>query len=163
MLVLHSRNSHSPNEMCPVRSSAILRFASFLVLALVFAWTSGLGFAQSLSPATSVVWQLQSAIPGIGGIVELTPTTDPDQLLGAPGQYIAKTNFQDASVSPDGLAGSVEIFPDTKSLAARQAFLKISNVGTPEHDVARGAVLLRVYTASSATNYDAAFAALALP
>jgi hypothetical protein len=130
---------------------------------LLLASTVSIASAQSLSPATSVVWQLQYAIPTISGVVELTPTTDPDQLLGAPGQYVAKTNFQDPSVSPDVAAGSVEVFADTRSLAARQAFLKVSSVGTPEHDVARGTVLLRIYTLSPASNYDAAFTALSLP
>jgi len=126
---------------------------------LLAAGTSGVASAQSLSPATSVVWQLQATIPTISGVVELTPTTDPDQLLGAPGQYIARTNFQDSQ----GLTGSVEVFADTKSLAARQAFLTISGTGSPEHDVARGTVLLRVYTPAAVPNYDAAFANLALP
>ncbi len=140
-----------------------LRRSGLWVALVLLMCTASLASAQSLSPATSVVWQLQAAIPTIGSVTELTPTTDPDQLLGAPGQYVAKTTFVDPSVAADGIAGCVEVFPDTKSLAAREAFLKLSGAGTPEQDVARGTVLLRIYTSSAATDYNAAFAALALP
>lgn len=127
--------------------------------------------AQSISPATSLVWQLSNQITTVTQVWELTPTTDPDQLLGLPGQYFAKTLFADSQVTLNsGYTGSIEVFSDTRALTRRQAYLKqynpadyvVADPRSPSH----ATVLLRIPAAIDPLllrQYDGAFLGLVLP
>jgi hypothetical protein len=59
-----------------------------------------------------------------------TPDTDPNQLLGRPGQYVAKVSWTDPR-APEGDA-TIEVFADAEALRARKAYTEaISPAGGP--------------------------------
>lgn len=62
-----------------------------------------------------------SGIP-VTDLVVFTAETDPNKLLGRPGQYIAKVSWKDPRVSTADLA-TIEVFPDAASLQARFAYI----------------------------------------
>jgi hypothetical protein len=84
--------------------------ASVVLAGLVWlmpAPTAQPALAQPVSAATNAVWQLEQQLnTTFTSVVELTAGSDPDQLLGFPGQYVAKTTF----LNPRGDTGSVEVF-----------------------------------------------------
>src|SRR5438309_1652240 len=46
--------------------------------------------------ASFLVDALQPLVPSMGGVVNYTDATDPNRLLGRPGQYASKANFIDS-------------------------------------------------------------------
>src|SRR5438046_492449 len=60
----------------------------------------------TLSQAARVVTQLTTRYSTIASLTDYTARTDPDQLLGLPGQYVARADFEDTN----GVAGTVEVF-----------------------------------------------------
>jgi hypothetical protein len=88
----------------------------------------------------------------------VTPTTvytaasDPNHLLGRPGEYTSKANFADSRVttSGDGVAagGSVEVFPNQADATRRAVYIQSVTQAAPiagaEYDYVSSAILLRV-------------------
>ena len=59
----------------------------------------------------------------ISDVVVFTAETDPNKLLGRPGQYIAKVSWRDTRVtSPTDLA-TIEVFADAASMQSRFTYL----------------------------------------
>lgn len=96
--------------------------------------------------------------------------SDPNELLGRPGQYFAKATWRDARIRPDqddpnrmdvDLGGTVELFRTPAEFEARRQYLELlTTSGVPwfvSYQYARWPVILRVSKAlppSLAAEYD---------
>src|SRR5262245_20926624 len=90
---------------------AITRFVAGLCL--LVATTAGRAVAApSISPAATIA---AAVSPNVVNLNDFTATSDPDQLLGLPGQYTSKATFTDL----DHLVGTVEVFARPEDLAGR--------------------------------------------
>jgi hypothetical protein len=104
----------------------------------------------------------------VTGIRVLTAASDPNHLLGRPGEYTSKTEFADsrkAGEAGPGVAagGSVEVYQDHAGAVRRarciQSIVQAAPVLGAEYDYVAGAVLLRVsgqLTPAQARRYRAA-------
>jgi hypothetical protein len=121
--------------------------------------------------AEEVVLALRAAGAPIGTYVVYTDATDPNDLIGRPGGYRSKASFHDTRLPFDPAfhpdeGGTVEVFPDAESAAARLEYLEgIQHVAPlfAEHRYLRGAVLVRVsryLTEEQAGVYEAAVEAV---
>jgi hypothetical protein len=114
-------------------------------------------------PASSsfVVAALRSNMGHVLASTDYTPDSDPDQLLGLPGQYVSKTAFVDDRVAPYG--GIVEVFGATGDRVARTVTLqKFSQPQSQEYYFGVGVVLLRLsgsLAQAQANDYAAALQA----
>jgi hypothetical protein len=89
----------------------------FLALALV---ACGMSATVTTPSAKQVVIRLRGAGLPIGTYRVYSEVTDPNKLLGRPGQYLGKVNFQDRRVKASerlsrfdvSAGGSVEVFGD---------------------------------------------------
>jgi hypothetical protein len=93
--------------------------------------------AQSISPAAQIIVQLGRPVER-----DYNATTDPEGLLGLPGQYVARATFAD---------GSVEVFSTPADRDGRAQYL--ANTSTDllyVADYSTGSVLLRVSVAAQA-------------
>lgn len=148
-------------------------FTALLVLALLSACGSmrtGQGSRQQSLTAQQVVEQLAQRVPTVKPGVVYTAETDPNHLLGRPGQYLSKAMFVDTRIkpgaidSPDSVAvgGSVEVFADGQGAQARMKYIQAITAGFPtaaEYDYASGPVLVRVgktLTPAQASEYQKA-------
>jgi hypothetical protein len=126
-----------------------------LLNALVAALVVGAGPAQAqpldqaLSPAASIVVQLEASLPGLGGLIDYTARTDPEQLMGTPGAYISLAAFTDSQAP--GASVTVEVFATAADRTNRIAQLTAipSAVETDLTSVS-APVLLRLFSVSSA-------------
>lgn len=108
--------------------------------------------APSGNQATMVVNALHAAGLPVTLTVVYTAASDPNHLLGRPGQYTAKVAFEDARVKgsdPTELdaidnGGSVEVFATAAQAAARITYIQAFAALAPEYDYQQGGVLLRV-------------------
>jgi hypothetical protein len=99
-----------------------------------------------------VLGQLRGHGLPIGEHVEYTAETDPNELLGRPGQYVSKVNFNDKRLTPDDdftvdAGGSIEAFASPDEAAARVAYIDSVTEGNAmlvEYHWANGPVVLRV-------------------
>jgi len=122
--------------------------------------------SPSMSAAAQIVRQLHGSIPTVQLITEYNSTTDPDGLLGLPGQYTAKVQFADGNT----LTGYVEVFDTASDRASRvDALLPLSQSGS-EKDVSSGKLLLRLIPSATASpaainvdSYQSALAAVTPP
>jgi len=106
-------------------------------------------FAQAaISPAASIAGQLGTPGDTILSVVDFTTVTDPDGLLGAPGQYIAKARFTDSA----GISGDVEVFANARDARTRLGSLAGAAAVGQEVDTAQGLVILRLYFLSGDDN-----------
>jgi hypothetical protein len=115
---------------------------AWLIALLVVAAAPASALAQAaVSPAANVAGQL--VIPGstILSVSDFTAATDPDLLLGAPGQYIAKARFIDSA----GVQGDVEVFANARDARTRTLGLAGAAAAGQELDVQQGLVLVRFY------------------
>ncbi len=118
--------------------------------------------AAALSPAqspASVIAKFQAAHLPVQPSITYTAESDPNHLLGRPGQYTAKESWTDTRVDPSqvrdhaagnvDLGGSVEQFGSTADAQTRSAY--IANVekglGITEYDYVTGTALVRVSSA----------------
>jgi hypothetical protein len=97
---------------------------------------------------------------------------DPNELLGRPGQYIAKVNFIDTTVVDAPIAydvaegGSIEVFESQDLAQARSDYVQSVTQTVPtliEYDFVVGTVLLRLsksLTPDDAGAYEAALATI---
>lgn len=106
-----------------------------------------------LTSAESVLLALQASGLPIGNYIAYTPETDPNELLGRPGQYISKANFVDTSLGSGsgffdlGDGGSIEVFEDEEQARSRADYIQTvieKNPALVEYDFVEGTVLLRV-------------------
>jgi hypothetical protein len=126
--------------------------------------------------ASTVTAKLAAAVPGLRTILTYTAASDPNHLLGRPGEYTSKTAFGDPRVKPADVAGqrrdaiarggSVEVYPTAAGAKARAAYIQRMVQAMPsaaEYDYVHGGVLVRVsglLTPAQAAVYKAAVATL---
>jgi len=77
--------------------------------------------APNVSPAAAIAAQLNS---NLVNVTDYTAATDPEQLLGVPGEYTAKAAFADAR----GVVGTVEVFATPDDFANRLFTIKALQV-----------------------------------
>jgi len=113
----------------------------------------------AFSQAAALVAQLQSVRPSVSLLVDYSQDTDPEYLLGLPGQYQAKATFADSLMSaPAGTAtGSIEVFARASQLQNRLS----SMLRAPgERDITFGTILVRVFVSRGADDLNAYCSAL---
>jgi hypothetical protein len=119
--------------------------------------------------ASDVVTAFTSAGLPVGKVEVYDASTDSNQLLGRPGQYVAKFNFADTRLEqPEGdmVGGSVETFKSAEDLKTRQAYIaKLAKQLSlaVEYEYTDGLMLLRLdkaLTPDQAAAYDKAFQAV---
>jgi hypothetical protein len=139
----------------------------WILLLLLVACGGGSTATPPPADANAVVDKLSAAGLPIGERMSYTASTDTNQLLGRPGQYVSKTSFRDTR-SPDQSAavsldegGSVETFASTDD--ARRRFDYVDGISQSplfaEYHWLRGTTLLRVshrLTPDQAKEYEAA-------
>lgn len=119
--------------------------------------------------AKGVIQELQSAGLPVGEVTAWTADTDPNKLLGRPGQYIDKATFRDTRLQPlpepDVQAGGdIEIFRTAGELQVRRDYIEAVTRSSPllaQYVFSSGLVLLRVsgeLTPDQAAAYDRALA-----
>ena len=123
--------------------------------------------------AGQVTRALQARGLPVTGIEVLTAASDPNHLLGRPGEYTSKTEFADSRITGEagqGVAagGSVEVFAGHAGAVRRARYIQAIVQADPalgaEYDYVAGAVLLRVsgqLTPAQARRYKTALAAIA--
>lgn len=127
-----------------------------------------------LSAALGVLSGLAAEGIPIGEFVDYTPQTDPNELMGRPGGYTSKVNFQDTRLTPESTdfdtqdGGAIEVFASEDDLNDRIARLEATWEAFPivPKDVlySEGTILLRVSTrllTPDVESYGAALEALA--
>jgi hypothetical protein len=134
--------------------------------------TAGGASCADLTSAESVLLALQEAGLPIGDYVVYSAEDDPNELLGRPGQYIAKVNFIDTTVVDAPIAydvaegGSIEVFESQDLAQARSDYVQSVTQTVPtliEYDFVVGTVLLRLsksLTPDDAGAYEAALATI---
>lgn len=122
--------------------------------------------------AAQVTHALQARGLPVTGIEVLTAASDPNHLLGRPGEYTSKTEFADSRITGEagqGVAagGSVEVFAGHAGAVRRARYIQAIVQADPalgaEYDYVAGAVLLRVsgqLIPAQALRYRAALAAI---
>ncbi|GAA1397445.1 hypothetical protein GCM10009639_34840 [Kitasatospora putterlickiae] len=107
--------------------------------------------------ANAALTALSKAVPSIKLVKAYTAETDPNHLLGRPGQYVSKVAFSDSRLKAADLegadeddiirGGSIETFATETEAAARLGYLQGVIKALPaalEYDyVVRGTVLIR--------------------
>jgi len=99
-----------------------------------------------------VIDMLERAGLPIGAVKNYTASSDPNELLGRPGQYTGKANFQDKRLTPSqdfdiSGGGSVETFANEDEAAARYEYVGAIAEGSAlfaEYDFLEGTVVLRL-------------------
>lgn len=122
-------------------------------------------------PLTSeeIVAAFKEAGLPVGTVEVYDASTDPNELLGRPGQYTAKFNFADTGLEQYGedlRGGSLESFGSEKDLQNRVDYIKSimdSMPGLVEYQYVNGLMLLRLdkgLTPDQAAAYDMVFQGL---
>jgi hypothetical protein len=132
-------------ELGKARAGFGIAVAAIVAASVASAATSGGPTAQQ------VVGKLKQAGLPIGRYRIYTASTDPNKLLGRPGQYTSKVNFNDtrlgfkADYAVDG-GGSVEVFANVQDAQRRYKFM-VALAKSPlfaEYDYLQGVILLRL-------------------
>lgn len=85
-----------------------------------------------LPDASSMVQMIKESSPNVGNTVTYDETTDPNGLLGRPGEYIGKSDFEDirleqvninAGFENDYVGGTFEIFSSAEDCQKRYEYL----------------------------------------
>ena len=130
-------------------------------------------------PATNVdhvvIRQLLRAGLPLGDVEVYTAETDPNGLIGQPGGYVSKLNFQDTRLEVTGYpfntenGGSVEVFPTAVLATASKDYIQALATKDPlyaEYDYVNGPILLRLskrLTPEQVAEYEQALKAIRLP
>ena len=155
----------------------IARILAMLMLFAVLALgcsTPGRAQEAPAPTAESVIAHLKAAGLPIAEEVIYTAETDTNQLLGRPGQYIAKAAWRDTRVTgvwaTDEVStmsgGGVEVFANEAERITRQDYLiEVSRMPLlgGQYNYGKGTVLVRVaraLTPDQAADYERALAAL---
>jgi len=116
---------------------------ALVLLAATASPVSALPFQQAaVSSAARVAAQLSTPSSTIKGLTDYNARSDPDGLLGLPGQYIARADF---NVSNE-ISGPVEVFATSSDRARRQQGL---GPGAQAAYIWNGRVLLRLFGSPS--------------
>jgi hypothetical protein len=126
--------------------------------------------------ARTAYQQMSRTVTSMGRPGTVTATTDPNYLLGRPGEYTSKVTFTDSSVPAGDVAGAgpgdverggaIEVFAHPGDARTRAAYIRSVTRGMPalaEYDYVQGTVLVRVsrYLAPKrAAAYESAVARL---
>ncbi|OKI14183.1 hypothetical protein [Streptomyces sp. CB03911] len=123
--------------------------------------------------AAAVVAKLHAAVPSVAAGVTITAESDPNKLLGRPGQYTSKVTFTDSRIKAadvdgedkDSVArgGAVEVFATEADAAARVTYIQGIVKTMPaflEYDYAQGPVVLRASKQLTPAQVDSIKAAL---
>jgi hypothetical protein len=147
--------------MIPMQKPMPLHVASVWLIAVLIAALPVTTFAQAaVSPAAIVAGQLGTPGRTILSVSDFTVQTDPDLLLGAPGQYIARARFVDTA----GVQGDVEVFANARDARTHLGALAGAVTAGQEVDVTEGLVLVRLYNLlGDSQAYQAALAAAVTP
>lgn len=103
--------------------------------------------------AADVLSQLKSKGLPVGQSVTYTAETDVNNLLGRPGQYTSKVNFQDTRLAPQstnfdvGDGGSIEVFANAEDARRRRDYVEAISKSASflvEYQYLEGLVLLRL-------------------
>lgn len=88
---------------------------------------------ELITSATEMVLvsSLKSSGLPVQGVASLTAATDPDKLLGQPGQYSSKIVWKDARAGADEAA--IELFPDAASMQTRLQALQSIPKTSPQY------------------------------
>ncbi len=119
--------------------------------------------------AAHVVTKLKASGLPIGAYRVYNESSDPNKLLGRPGQYVGKVNFRDKRIKDSdtfgrfdtSAGGSVEVFNSKADAKRRFVYLKAITQSSPlfvEYDYLEGSILLRVsknLTPTQAKKYEA--------
>lgn len=106
-----------------------------------------------LGSPEAILLALQAMGLPVGEYVVYTPETDPNQLLGRPGQYTGKANFRDATLQPElttidlGDGGTVEVFTSVEDAQARREYVEQQLTILPlppQYIYLEGTVLMRL-------------------
>lgn len=127
---------------------------SFVLLALLAACGAQSEEEQAGSPRTVVGDLRESGLP-VGRTETYNASSDPNKLLGRPGQYVSKANFRVRGIPDDKLndgidvseGGGVEIFDDEDAASKREEYIKaIAESGGlfAEYTYRDGLVVLRL-------------------
>ena len=136
----------------PILKPTVTALATLMLLvgtATVSAAASHRWMFDGLSAAASAVVQLQGSLSGITLLNDYTQDTDPEHLLGLPGQYIAKANLHDAALSRDSqeVTGSIEVFASARDLNSRK--LAIGRAFPYEGNFSTGLILVRLFSSTT--------------
>lgn len=119
--------------------------------------TNAVAASDSLT-ADQVMAKLSAAIPGVKQTIAYTAATDPNSLLGRPGEYIGAIRFNDSRVPKDKtqgatagdveFGGAIETFATVQDAQTRAAYVeKVTQAMASlagEYDFQHGHVLIRV-------------------
>lgn len=133
--------------------------------------TTAAASSPAQSPA-SVIAKFQAAHLPVVPTITYTAESDPNHLLGRPGQYTAKESWTDSRVDPVQvlddkpgsveLGGSIEVYPDGTGAANRTKYIQAIAKSSPlfaEYDYVVGTSVLRLsklLTPDQAKAYQAA-------
>jgi hypothetical protein len=114
--------------------------------------------------AAEVMAGLEAAGLPVGNSVEYTADTDTNKLLGRPGQYIGKVNFEDTRIDDDtaNLDDSIEVFANDTDLQNRLNYTKSISSQMPmfaQYSYSHKNILLRLdkaLTPEQAAEYEKA-------
>lgn len=105
-----------------------------IISCFTFIFISGCGASDDVT-AAQIVSELQKAGYPIDNVQEYTESSDPNQLLGRPNQYIQKINFADMrfvqSDSSDPVGGSIEIFENSSDCEKRAEYISSVSEALP--------------------------------
>ncbi|MGW3072385.1 hypothetical protein [Kitasatospora sp. NPDC001132] len=130
---------------------------------------------SSAADASAVLAKLTATVKTAKVGVTVTAETDPNHLLGRPGQYTSKTTFTDSRVKEADVqgedahsvarGGAVEVFASAADAERRANYIQGIVKSMPaamEYDFVQGSVLVRVsklLTPAQADSYKAAIGA----
>jgi len=120
------------------------------------------GYETTLS-AETVVAGFVDAGPPVENVVHYTAETDPNNLLGRPGQYIGKSSWADSRIeqhSSGPIGGTVEVFASPEDLASRRKYIELVTKDIPimrQYIYQAGNALVRLefdFTPAQAAEYE---------
>jgi hypothetical protein len=97
-----------------------LMLRGLLTILLVVAALTPVSASAAVSPAALIAQQLVAPGQVILTVADYTAQNDPDGLLGLPGQYVSKAQFQDSA----NVSGYVEVFSTARDAASRMVVLR---------------------------------------
>ena len=139
----------------------------FLCLLLLLIMLVGCGGApeESKYKAIDYAEALKQAGFPISSISDYTDKTDPNGLLGRPGEYTSKVNWADTrveqyDVDEDPLGGTIEVFSSKNDMESRKQYLEVMAVNEYIYESPDGLALMRIdydIVPDDAKQYENAF------
>ena len=139
----------------------------FLCLLLLLVMLVGCGGAPEESKYKAIDYAdaLKQAGFPISSINDYTDKTDPNGLLGRPGEYTSKVNWADTrveqyDVDDDPLGGTIEVFSSKNDMESRKQYLEMMAVNEYIYESPNGLALMRInynIVPDDAKQYENAF------